>query len=116
MTILSKMNLQTSSIPFRRMEDPHKVVMTMTEAVAREERFNGYTYEQAYVTGVRLQTRWYANQAQYAGRKEMAEKEILYFIYGPVIQRFNELRARSADRDWREVHRILDELQKELVG
>lgn len=117
MSILDKMRVSTRPVNFRRAEDPYGVtldVLARSEPV-QPDNYNGYSFEQAYVTDVRLSTMWYANDAQLEGRKELAEKEILHFIYGPIIRRFNELRARSADRDWREVHRILDEIEKELM-
>lgn len=116
MSILdSKLGIETRPTYIRRLEDPSPVGITLTERPVGEERYNGYTYEQGYETRATIATRWYANQAQYSDRLRLARKEMLYFMYGPIIHRFNELRARACDRDYREVLRIVDELERELV-
>lgn len=116
MSILTKhLGVETTATRFRREMDPHPVEIVLTERPLGEEQYNGYTYEQGYETRAVIATRWYANSAQYSGRHAIARKELLYFIYGPVIDRLNEIRARACDRDYREVLRVVDEIQKELI-
>lgn len=116
MSILdSKLGVKTRPTYIKRLEDPSPVAMTLAEVPLGEERYNGYTHEQGYETKVTIATRWFANQAQYRDRHRWAREEMLHFIYGPILHRFSELRARSADRDWQEVHRVLNEIEKELL-
>jgi hypothetical protein len=77
--------------------------------------FNGFTYENAFRTEVRFTTVWYANQAQFHGREQLARKELLHFMYGPVLKNLVRLRARVADRDWHAVMQVVDDIEKELV-
>lgn len=117
LSILDKMRIDNSRVNFRRPEDPHGVIATVSQEESRAvaPHYNGFTYEQAYKTELRATTMWYANEAQFNMRYDIARKELLHYIYGPVISRLNDLRARAYDRDYREVLRVVDELEKELV-
>ena len=103
---------------YRRPEDPHEAVVTYKEMdlVPSEAAFyNGYTFEEAFRTEVKVATQWYANQAQFRDRQKLARKEILHVLYRPYLQRAAELRARLYDRDHRRALEVLDEIEKELV-
>lgn len=117
MNILDKMHVENQRLTYRRPEDPHGVEgkLIQSSEVAVAPQYNGYTFEQAYRTELKFSTMWYANDAQFSTRYDVAKKEILHYIYGPIIQRLNEIRARAYDRDYREVLRVVDELQKELL-
>ena len=118
MNILDRMKVENHRVTFRRPEDPHGVISNVSMTAARDvsPHYNGFTYEQAYKTEFRATTMWYANDTQYSMRYDIARKELLHYIYGPVIHRINEIRARAMDRDYREVLRVVDELEKELVN
>lgn len=117
MSILDKMHVDNQRVNFRRPEDPHgvegKLIQKEEHLVA--PNYNGFTYEQAYRTELKVSTIWYANDEQFNMRYDVARKEMLHYLYGPVINRINEIRARALDRDYREVLRVVDELQKELL-
>jgi hypothetical protein len=112
------MHVTSERAPYRRQEDPHEVMSTVAvkaDHIAPAYN-NGFTYEQAYRTEFRATTMWYANEAQFQYRRDLAHKEMLYYIYGPVIAKLDTIRARSADRDWKAVHEIINELEKELTA
>lgn len=116
MSILDRqLGIETRNIRVRRMSEPERVTAVTSELPTSNEVYNGFTYEQGYETRVVVATRWFANRAQFHIRKRLAEKEILHFLYGPLLQRLHELRARAYDRDYREVLRVVDEIEKELV-
>ncbi len=116
MSILDKVGIRNDALPFKRPEDPHGVEIQMaTQQTHTDPYHNGYTYETAFLTEVRIKTQWYANQAQFNDRYAIARKEMLYFMYGPVLDKLNAIMARAYDRDYREVIRLVDEIQKELV-
>lgn len=118
MSILDKMHVENQRLTYRRQEDPHGVEskFSIHSDPVVAPIYNGFTYETAYRTEFKATTMWYANDAQYSMRYDIARKELLHYIYGPVIHRINEIRARAFDRDYREVLRVVDELEKELVN
>lgn len=116
MSILDRMGVENRQLPYRRPEDPHGAEISCTiEEGTLTPNYNGFTYEKAWKTELKVTTVWYANDAQFSGRFDIARKEILHQVYGPVLHRLNELRARAYDRDCREVLRVVDEIEKELV-
>lgn len=116
MSFLDKCNIATRDLNYRRPEDPQEVMATLSHHEDNQEpKYNGFTYETAFITEIKVQTVWYANQAQFQGRQEMARQEILHFMYGPVLNRLAQLRARVADRDWRAAMKVVDDIQSELV-
>lgn len=115
MSILDKMKVETMRRNLRRPEDPYGVEGNLTQVKINDAKYNGFTYEQGFITSFTAKTMWYANDAQFRSREDLARKELLYYMYGPVINRLNEIRARAYDRDYREVLRVVDEIHKELL-
>lgn len=117
MSILDKCNIRTDDMHLRRPEDPQEVTATLTQVEDNSApKFNGFTNESAYRTSIQLHTTWYANDAQFRGREQLARKELLHFMYGPVLHRLHEIRARVADRDFMAAMRVVDEIERELVA
>lgn len=116
MSILDRMGIERRQLPYRRPEDPHgpETVIESREIIGTNY-YNGHTFEQGYNLRIVINTTWYANGAQLEGRERQARKELLYYIYGPVLSRFQELRSRVMDRDWRAAMTVLSEIEKELV-
>ena len=118
MSILDKTGISTRELHYRRPEDPHEAIVTykeMDEVPSEAAFYNGFTFEEAFRTEVKVTTLWYANQAQFRDRQKIARKEILHVLYRPYLQRAAELRARLYDRDYRRAIEVLDEIEKELV-
>jgi hypothetical protein len=117
MSILDRMEVENRQLQFKREEDPHgaRTSFSVTEG-PNTNFYNGFTYEKSWKTELKVTTMWYANDAQFNLRYDIARKEILHQVYGPVLHRLNELRARAYDRDYLEVLRVVDEIEKELVA
>ena len=117
MSILERMQVEDHLMPFKREEDPYGARVSYTlEEGPNTSFYNGFTYEKSWKTEIRVATMWYANDAQFSMRRDLARKEILHYMYGPVLHRLSELRARAYDRDYLEVLRVVDEIEQELVA
>lgn len=118
MTILEQIKAEPRPLHVRRADDPHgpRGIYQVTEDTRAPYMNKFRVFEDAYITEVKVYSQWYANKAQFNTRREVAEKEILYYIYGPVIARLNELTARVMDRDTEESLRVISEIHKEIMG
>lgn len=122
MSILDK--LETTSLRHRRIGPdqydqfaPHEPQVTLTyRPVDVSPNYNGYTYEEAYETKLVAKSLWYANGAQLAGRRQHAEKEMLHWLYEPVLNRLYGLRSAAMNRDYERVLLLCEDIEKEIFG
>lgn len=122
MTILDR--LQTENLRYRRMPSPsleiqpHEPQLDVTHEAIYDlaSLHNGYTYETAHKTELRVVTTWYANDAQFRMRKDHAEKELIYFLYGDILGKLNGMKSAAYDRDFERVLLLCQDIEKVIHG
>lgn len=115
--------LYTQSLNYRRLPPANSEVDTCAPKLTIERelanvspQFNGYTYETAYRTTLKIETIYYANDAQYIGREQHARKDILHYMYDPVLTKLRYIVSAAYDRDYERVIGLVNSIEKEILG
>lgn len=100
----------------RRHSDSSRVLTSLSyeEANHVQSQHNGHTWEYAHKTKLVVQSIWYANEAQFTGRQQIAERAILETVFEPYIKYRLRLIHAVIDRDTEEAMRLLGMIDKEI--
>lgn len=117
MSILRKLfKAEVRDTGYRMPEEPRP---TFTEVNVRERpdlSSLALDFRNVYRLSVSFHNQFAANPAERERALRYAEQEMLHTIYGPVFNKLDALRKAAWDRDFREVMRLVDGLEKELKG
>lgn len=115
--------LYTQPLHYRRLQpsanevDTHGPMLSIKHELSDTPgRHNGFTYETAFRTTMKVETIWYANDAQYIGREQHARKDLLHYMYDPVLTKLRYILSAAYDRDFERIEGIVASIEKEILG